>query len=93
MNFKMYCIICQKEIGEDIETPHSATVWSSSGNYGSRIIDSSGNDFGVDEFILAVCDVCLVNKSRLILSIHDPSRHVQPDRPRITGTLEDKLFE
>ena len=38
---------------------HSASVWSSRGNYGSQLIDRMGEDPGT--LIIEICDFCLLN--------------------------------
>jgi hypothetical protein len=38
---------------------HSASVWTSRGNYGSRLIDRMGEDPGT--LIIEICDLCLLS--------------------------------
>lgn len=71
---KQICIVCNQELGEissdsRIVNTNGCTSWSSSGNYGSRIIDCAGrHDYGVDELMIFICDPCL-DKTQSVLSL------------------------
>jgi hypothetical protein len=57
------CLICEREIQTDAISVCAATVWNSSGNYGSRVYDPiDGNTF-LEAY---VCDKCLLQKKELI---------------------------
>ncbi len=57
------CLICEREIQTDAISVCAATVWNSSGNYGSSVYDPiDGNTF-LEAY---VCDECLLQKKELI---------------------------
>jgi hypothetical protein len=57
------CLVCEQEITEDQIGVYDATVWHSSGNYGSGVYDPSGEDVFLEAVI---CDACLVRKKSLL---------------------------
>jgi len=57
------CLICEREIQTDAISVCAATIWNSSGNYGSGVYDPiDGNTF-LEAY---VCDECLLQKKELI---------------------------
>ena len=57
------CLSCEREIQTDAISVCAATVWHSSGNYGSGVYDPiDGNTF-LEAY---VCDECLLQKKELI---------------------------
>jgi len=59
------CIICEepmKPVWEDMETPqpNDGIMCSSSGNYGSAVLDAV---FGEPEIVFIICDLCLISKA------------------------------
>ena|SRR3989304_4632534 len=63
---KACCVFCDKDFDFDGELAYNATIWKSSGNYGSRLVDSATVDLGVDNLLLIICDNCLKLKKEKI---------------------------
>ncbi len=86
----MKCICCGKNLenAHGISGVYDGVVWSSSGNYGSKLIDCSGSDYYVDQFILAICDDCVEKKADLILAVKDPNVKISLE---IKGSLKDAI--
>jgi hypothetical protein len=60
------CLICEVQIEADAISVCAATIWHSSGNYGSGVYDPiDGNTF-LEAY---VCDVCLQRKKGLIAEV------------------------
>jgi len=57
------CLICEQEIEADTISVSNATIWSSHGNYGSRVYDPADAHVFLEAFI---CDDCLVRKKGLV---------------------------
>lgn len=63
----MWCFKCEKSLAEALEgtslQPDDGTMWSSTGNYGSRIFDPCDE---ADVLLLHVCDDCLKSHIHLV---------------------------
>ena len=57
------CLLCEQEIEADDVTVQDATVWTSHGNYGSKVYDPLNGAVFLEALI---CDECLVQKRGLI---------------------------
>jgi hypothetical protein len=66
MHHALPCIVCGKDlinVGGDVDNrPYGGTEFTTIGHYGSTVIDSimHEQEGGVLEFVLNVCDVCIV---------------------------------
>jgi hypothetical protein len=74
MNLNQICIVCKKKLGEMGEDSQwvnndSCTSWSSSGNFGSQVVDSVRTEYGVDKLIIFLCDECLKENEEYILTL------------------------
>ncbi len=52
------CIVCDKELKFDEHFVYDATLWRTTGNYGSTVYDESGNVY----LEACICDDCLKRK-------------------------------
>ena len=57
------CLICGNAIRVHDDGLHNATVWRSSGDYGSTVYDSIADDQFLE---VVICDDCIVEKNDLI---------------------------
>jgi hypothetical protein len=57
------CLICEHQIEKDNLGVHDATVWTSGGNFGSRVYDPLDEHTFLEALI---CDACLERKKGLI---------------------------
>ena len=57
------CLICERVIEADEISVHGATIWTSSGNYGSTVYDPASEGVYLE---VHICDECLVRKKGLI---------------------------
>ena len=57
------CLICENEIATDAISVCNATVWTSSGNYGSGVYDPVNDCVFLEAHI---CDACLIRKKELV---------------------------
>jgi hypothetical protein len=60
---KKRCLICEREIQTGTISVCAATVWHSSGNYGSGVYDPIDGHTFLEAY---VCDACLLQKKELI---------------------------
>ena len=56
------CLICETEIVVDDVGPRDATIWTSHGNFGSRVYDPDGSEF----LEALICDQCLLRKKGIL---------------------------
>ena len=59
----MRCFVCERSIMVDDHVVCDATVWRTSGNFGSRLYDSLGNGRFLE---IAICDECLAARKPLV---------------------------
>ncbi len=74
------CLVCEKEVVEDEAGVHDATIWQSTGNYGSGVYDPiAGNVF----LEVVICDGCLVRKKALLeeVEVRQVSQEVERRPP------------
>ncbi len=76
----MNCFKCNKKISSATvepsnvyDMPSNATVWNTTGNYGSTIYDSISNEC----LLLFICDKCLKNNQKNVIR---RTTHVTPDQ-------------
>ena len=74
------CLICEKEIKVDAIAAYNATVWTSSGNYGSAVYDPLDGRVFLEAII---CDECVIRKKGLIeeVVVTQPSEIVERRSP------------
>ncbi len=71
------CLICEKELETDRIAVYDATVWTSVGNYGSRVYDPARQGLFLEGYI---CDRCLVVKTGLVEEVVTRTTHEEIER-------------
>ena len=57
----MHCFICERPIQADEHAVVGATIWRTSGNYGSQMYDSLIEGTSLE---IAICDDCLAARKK-----------------------------
>jgi len=57
------CLICEIEVETDAIGISGATIWTSSGNYGSGVYDPANGSVFLEAIL---CDACLIRKRDLV---------------------------
>lgn len=74
----MQCFLCKRPIQADDQGVHDATLWRTSGNFGSRVYDQLTEGSFLE---IAICDDCLTERQQLVEEvtivrrIEEVSRH------------------
>ena len=58
----MQCFLCKRPIQADDQGVQDATLWRTSGNYGSRVHDQLTENTFLE---IAICDGCLTERQEL----------------------------
>lgn len=61
-----HCISWDKLINH---LPYDATIFSSSGNFGSRVTDCMNVFYGIDKIEAYICDECVIKKADKFVSV------------------------
>ncbi len=59
----MRCFFCERALAVDDQAVHDATVWRTSGNFGSRLYDSLSEGRCLE---IAICDECLASRKQFV---------------------------
>ena len=59
----MQCFLCERTVEADDQGVHDATLWRTSGNYGSRVYDELTQGTFLE---IALCDGCLAARKHLV---------------------------
>jgi hypothetical protein len=74
----MQCFLCKRSVQADDKGVHDATLWHTSGNFGSRVYDQLTEGAFLE---IAICDGCLTERQQLVEEvtivrrIEEVSRH------------------